>query len=1152
MLVQSILYAPNISKTICSYMQEKQIFQTSKKSRWITFQWVTRLLIFTIIVATACVAYTLLSNHYPSLPVISPTSTLSRKQIEQIKKSNQYKDFKISKKELIKIRRDQRIHHLRNPNNKARINAGFYVNWDPQSLTDLQDHIKQLDMVVTESFFIKNGADTLIDQVDTDAMKVIKKHRKTAIAMVSNFSTDHFDGNAIHKLLQDQSLQDRFIGNLIKSLKSYGYQGVNIDFEEIKETSDAPLTAFQKNLYTRLHAENLIVSQDISPDNDDYNLSALEKYNDYIFVMAYDQHNTDSNAGDISHQQWVEEQLDKICEKISSDKVMLALACYGYDWPEGDVGKDITYQQAIATANRFKGKIKYDPVSANLNFKYTDESAVAHQIYFTDAATNFNLIRKADDWGIAGIAIWRMGAEDPRLWTFISKDLSMDSVKKTGIDLKKLTHIGLNDRIDYSGEGEILDLVSTPKAGKIDIELDTANYEIADQNYVVLPTKYSIRRYGHAEKKIVLTFDDGPDPVYTPQILDILQQEKVPGSFFVVGIMAEQNMGLILKEYNLGHEIGNHTFFHPDMSKVGPERVNFELNATRKIIESVTGHSTILFRPPYNADAEPSTSAEILPVMQSRDQNYINIGESIDPQDWQPGITADQIFNAVVKQQNLGNILLLHDAGGNRQSTVEALPRIIRYFKSKGYEFATIGQLIGKKREELMPKVQLSSNDFISSGDNLFLRAFSYGTLALNFIFIVAIILAMIRSVFIAILAIRQKALSKKEAGLLLKNPEMKVSVIIPAYNEEVTVLQTLKSLMKTSYKNVEFIFVDDGSKDRTSELVKDNFGDLPNIKIFTKVNGGKASALNFGIAHATADFVICIDADTQLKTDAITELMRYFYNEETAAVAGTVKVGNKTNLITNWQSIEYITAQNMDRRAFDILNTITVVPGAIGAFRKKVIQQVGGFTTDTLAEDCDLTMRILRAGYDVRNCDRAIAFTEAPETVNMLLKQRFRWSFGVMQSFWKNRNTLLNKKYGYFGMIGMPNILIYQIILPLFSPLADFFMLLSIITGLFSLSSVNSLNMEGISSLLSLHNGFGQVFFYYCIFILVDLLFAGIAFRMEKESYKKLIYLIPQRFYWRQLMYLVLFRSLRKALKGELEGWGALKRTGNVKEQQI
>jgi cellulose synthase/poly-beta-1,6-N-acetylglucosamine synthase-like glycosyltransferase/spore germination protein YaaH/peptidoglycan/xylan/chitin deacetylase (PgdA/CDA1 family) len=1131
-------------------MPEKQIFQTAKKSRWITFQWVTRSIIITFIIATACVAYTLLSDHYPALPVINTAATLTKKQIEQIKRSTPYKDFKISKKRLLKMEHDQKKHHLRHPNNKARINAGFYVNWDPQSLTDLKDHIKQLDMVVTESFFIKNGADTVIDQVDKDALKVIIRHKKIAIAMVSNFSKDSFDGNAIHKLLQDKSLQNRFIKNLISKLKAYRFQGVNIDFEEIKEVSDQPLAEFQKNLYDQFHAANLIVSQDISPDNGDYNLKMLEKYNDYIFVMAYDQHSENSNAGDVSHQQWVEEQLDRICASISSDKVMLALACYGYDWPDKDVGKTITYQQAIANANRYKAKINYNPASANLNYNYIDESGMNHQVFFTDAATNFNLIRKADDWGVAGIGIWRMGAEDPRLWSFISKDLSIDSVRKSGVDLKRLTHIGLNDRIDYSGEGEILDLVSIPKEGKIEVKMDTTDYFISAQNYVDLPTKYSIRRYGHAEKKIVLTFDDGPDPVYTPQILDILKKEKVPGSFFVVGIMAEQNMGLLLKEFNMGYEIGNHTFFHPDMSKVSTERVKFELNATRKLIESVTGHSTILFRPPYNADAEPSTSAEILPVAQSRAENYINIGESIDPQDWQPGITADQIFAAVVKQQEMGNVLLLHDAGGNRSATVEALPRIIKYFKDKGYEFATIGQLIGKTKNELMPVVKVNGNEFIDSGDTLFLKVFSYGTLTLNFIFTLAIILALLRSIFIAILAIKQKLAVKKEAALLLQDPGQKVSIIIPAYNEEVTVVQTLNSLLKTTYKNVEFIFVDDGSKDKTFELVTRHFGDRPEIRLFSKPNGGKASALNYGIARSTADFVVCIDADTQLKTDAITELMRYFYEEEIAAVAGTVKVGNKNNLITNWQSIEYITAQNMDRRAFDILNTITVVPGAIGAFRKQVIEEVGGFTTDTLAEDCDLTMRILRAGYTVRNCDTAIAYTEAPETVNMLLKQRLRWSFGVMQSFWKNRNTLLNKKYGYFGMVGMPNILIYQIILPLFSPLADFFMLLSMATGLFSLASVNSLTMEGVESLLSFNNGFGQVFFYYCIFILVDLLFAAIAFRMEKESYKKLIYIIPQRFYWRQLMYVVLFRSVRKALKGELEGWGVLKRTGNVKEQ--
>ncbi|MBV8388196.1 MAG: glycosyltransferase family 2 protein, partial [Mucilaginibacter sp.] len=287
---------------------------------------------------------------------------------------------------------------------------------------------------------------------------------------------------------------------------------------------------------------------------------------------------------------------------------------------------------------------------------------------------------------------------------------------------------------------------------------------------------------------------------------------------------------------------------------------------------------------------------------------------------------------------------------------------------------------------------------------------------------------------------------------------------------------------------------------------------------------GGKASALNFGLTHSQHAYAVCIDADTQLKNDAIYHLMTYFTDDEIGAVAGTVKVGNENNIITRWQSIEYITAQNMDRRAFDLINSITVVPGAIGAFRKEAIFKAGGFTSDTLAEDCDLTMRILKQGYIVKNCAEAIAYTEAPETLNALLKQRFRWSFGVIQSFWKNRDALFNSKYKFFGMVGMPNILIFQIILPLFSPLADLMMII----GLFGDKPY-------------------KILAYYVAFVLIDFLVAIIAFRMEREDYKKLVYIIPQRFIWRQLMYYVLFKSIRKALKGELSGWGVLKRTGSV-----
>ena len=297
-------------------------------------------------------------------------------------------------------------------------------------------------------------------------------------------------------------------------------------------------------------------------------------------------------------------------------------------------------------------------------------------------------------------------------------------------------------------------------------------------------------------------------------------------------------------------------------------------------------------------------------------------------------------------------------------------------------------------------------------------------------------------------------------------------------------------------------------------------------------MNGGKATALNYGIDIATNDYVVCIDADTQLKSNAVTELMKKFNSPDVGAVAGNVKVGNEVNMITYWQSIEYITSQNFDRRAFDLLNCITVVPGAIGAFKKSAILEAGGFTSDTLAEDCDLTMRLHRCRYKVRNCTSAISYTEAPETMKQFLKQRFRWSFGVMQSFWKHRDAVFNPKYKNFGMIALPNILVFQILLPFLAPLADLILVLSLIAaGL----GIMPASLE-------------HILFYYISFTVVDIFGAAIAFTYEKTSYKKLLWMLPQRFIYRQLMYYILIRSFNQALKGEIQGWGTLKRTGNVK----
>ena len=873
-----------------------------------------------------------------------------------------------------------------------------------------------------------------------------------------------------------------------------------------------------------------LVTTNAWPEDEQYDLERLVQFNDYLFIMAIDEHTEDSNPGDLSNQHWVEEILDKVCTKLPSDKVILTVQGGGYDWTESSTGKGTSYQQSISYAQQNKSPITYDPSSANLHYTYFDLDSLEHTVYFTDAATNFNIIRKADDWATGGIALWRLGSEDPRLWSFFQKNLSLDSLRKTGIDMRRLQTVGLNNRIDYAGDGEVLDLVTTPDTGHINVTMDTVNYTVTNQRYIKLPTKYVIKRYGYAPGKVVLTFDDGPDPDYTPRILDILKREKVPAAFFVVGSMAEKNVSILRREYEEGYEIGNHTYFHPDISTIGIPRVNLELNATRKLIESVTGRSTILFRPPFNADAEPQTLAEVLPVAESRRQSYITIGESIDPWDWQPGVTADSIVARAIKQMGNGSMILLHDAGGDtREETVKALPRIIQYYKSHGYKFTTIADVLNKDKAELMPPIRDDANSGIMGTlYDIFIQGFFYGNWFMLYLFLSAIFLAIGRIILIGILAVRQYYEDKKGKATINNSTLQPVSIIVPAYNEEITAIKTIQSLLQIDYPKFEIIFIDDGSKDKTYELVNASYGNHPIVKVLTKPNGGKASALNFGIAHSRYEFAVCIDADTQLKNDAVRHLMAYFTDEEIGAVAGTVKVGNETNIVTIWQSIEYITAQNMDRRAFDLINSITVVPGAIGAFRKAAIFKAGAFTSDTLAEDCDLTMRILKQGYIIKNSAEAIAYTEAPETLSALLKQRFRWSFGVIQSFWKNRDALFNKKYSFFGMVGMPNILVFQIILPLFSPLADLMMII----GLFGDKPMKILT-------------------YYIAFVLIDFLVSIIAFKMEKERYSKLIYIIPQRFIWRQLMYYILFKSIRKALKGELSGWGVLKRTGNVKMKE-
>lgn len=1130
---------------------ERQVFQTDSRRRWSRFKWSIRF-IATIIALLLIVFVTMfVMEGSPNMPFrhdYRSAMTASKPFMKDNKAATTYRatrdrflERRMHNSYMEDYRHDRRfvghgdkltqkfINEWSDP--RIGVRAAWYVNWDARSLRSLKHGMKQLNMVLPEWFFINPKTCKLEARVDKKALREMRKAGVPIIPMLTNNYGGDFSPKAIGRIMRDKTMRREFINSLLQTYHRYHFAGINIDLEELDINDNALLTNFVADLYRLFHDNNMYVTQDIAPFNDDYDVQQLAHYNDYLFLMAYDEHNSTSQPGDIASQHWVERATDWAAKNIPNDKLVLGLAAYGYDWPQGDEGQTVSYDQTIASALDAGAKIQFDDDSYNLSFSYVDDDNQLHHVFFDDAATLFNLMRFGVTYHLAGFGLWRLGTEDHRLWNFYGKDLAWEQVKRW--NMNKVMHLSGYDDVNFVGSGEVLDVESEPKEGKVRLAMDADDQLIAEENYLRLPSTYTISKLGHCgSKELLLTFDDGPDARWTPHVLRTLKKYHVPGAFFMVGLQMEKNLPIVKKVYDAGYTIGNHTFTHHNMIENSEGRTYAELKLTRMLIESITGHSTILFRAPYNADADPTQHEEIEPMILASHRNYLFVGEEVDPNDWQPGVTADEIYHRVIDgvHHGDGHIILLHDAGGvTRKPTLAALPRIIETLQKEGYHFISLEQYLGMPRTQLMPALPKGETYYAMQANLTLAEIIYHASDFLTALFVVFLVLGFLRLGFMYYLMVKEKRLERRRNyPALTKDNAPHVSIIVPAYNEEVNCVRTVETLLREDYPSFDIIFVDDGSKDHTLERIHQAFDGNSRVRILGKPNGGKASALNYGIAHTDADFVVCIDADTQLRPDAVSRLMQHFLLDKEhriGAVAGNVKVGNQRNMLTRWQAIEYTTSQNFDRMAYSYINAITVVPGAIGAFRKEAIVKAGGLTTDTLAEDCDLTMRINEAGYVIENENYAVAMTEAPENVRQFVKQRVRWCFGVMQTFWKHRSSLFNPKKKGFGLWAMPNMLIFQYIIPTFSPLADVMMFIGLFSG-------NAL----------------QIFLYYLLFLAVDASVSIMAYIFEHESLWVLLWIIPQRFFYRWIMYYVLFKSYLKAIKGELQSWGVLKRTGHVK----
>jgi len=484
-----------------------------------------------------------------------------------------------------------------------------------------------------------------------------------------------------------------------------------------------------------------------------------------------------------------------------------------------------------------------------------------------------------------------------------------------------------------------------------------------------------------------------------------------------------------------------------------------------------------------------------------------------------------------------GNVVLLHDSGGDRSQTVAALPTLIDSLRAKGYQIVPISELAGLSRDQAMPLLPARSYaQFVSLPVFMTLDWLGH---ALSGLFVLAICLGVARLLFLCSAALGYRlAEARRKPPVLPPDPPLQ-TVLIPAHNEAKVIAGALRQVLASDYSKLEVIVIDDGSTDDTSDVVAANFNDDQRVRLITIANGGKAAALNCGLEQARGSVVIAMDADTVFEKDAIAKLVRWFEDPSVGAVAGNAKVGNRVNVITRWQALEYVTSQNLERGALAALGCITVVPGAIGAWRHEALKQLGGFPVNTLAEDQDLTIALLRAGYTVLYDSCAIAWTEAPDTVNGLLKQRFRWAFGTLQCLWKHRGVAFRPRAGSLGLIAVPQTWLFQILLSAIAPLVDMAFLWTL-----AMTAWQVLQHQDQYDPVTLH----KVAAYYAAFLVIDFGSAALAFAMERrENWRLLPWLLLQRFGYRQLMYWVVLKALVTAALGPLVGWGKLERKSTV-----
>jgi cellulose synthase/poly-beta-1,6-N-acetylglucosamine synthase-like glycosyltransferase/peptidoglycan/xylan/chitin deacetylase (PgdA/CDA1 family) len=640
----------------------------------------------------------------------------------------------------------------------------------------------------------------------------------------------------------------------------------------------------------------------------------------------------------------------------------------------------------------------------------------------------------------------------------------------------------------------------------------------------LIDARDGIRSTGVPDRTMLLTFDDGPDPAWTPRVLDVLARHDISATFFVTAANAAKHPALVRRLIAEGHEIGNHGTTHADLGTSSATRAKWELKQNQAVLAGTAGRTSGLMRPPYSSTPDTANGTVWTAIQRGAELGYVTVLSDLDTKDWsRPG--TDRIIAAGTPVDDRGAIVLMHDGGGDRSQTVAAIDQLIPAMLERGWRFATVSAAVGA-----WPPLGAAAEGPAAGFSQRLLGWASVATVQLArllgtgvvVLLVIATILALARAIVVMAAAAAHRRRHRGPPPLVRGRRMPPVTVIVPAYNEEAGIESTLRSILASNHPGIHVLVVDDGSTDATSQIVR--WLNLPGVTLVRQANAGKAAALNTGIRMARTEFLVLVDGDTVLERDAIPQLLAPFADPRVGAVSGNAKVGNRRGLLGRWQHIEYVIGFNLDRRMYDVLECMPTVPGAVGAFRTRAIIDVGGVPEDTLAEDTDLTMAVLRTGWRVVYAEHARAWTEAPSGLRQLWKQRYRWCYGTLQAMYKHRHAVLERgPAGRLGRRGLPYLLLFQVLLPVLAPVVD-------------IAAIYALVLQPAAGLTA-----------WLAFMLLQLIPAFVAFRWDRERLGPLWALPLQQVVYRQLMYLVVVQSVWTAVAGARLPWHKLRRTGEA-----